>query len=294
MIRYLHHPPILLTYEEECANLLCEGRTYQLEPAQAHRLELLLRTGYVGSEARVQDAELIDFLLAEGLASLHDTPGRSRIVARDFRAAENIQGWLWARRLCVGFILLVGVTALLTLPGSYHGFVAALLDGPWLAVLLVLPVCVHEAVHYFTGKALGLKGEAGLGVRGGVFPVATITFPSLYAFPKHVRWLPLLAPMVLDGIIFLSLSPFRSVPLAALFHFFYGVGILWQFLVFLRTDIYLFVATTFNQPNLNQLVWRGDGAHSSGALAVAEKNARRLYIGFFAFAVLGALVVTSA
>src|SRR5215475_6326587 len=134
MNQHLHHPPILLTYEEECTNLLCAGRTYQMEPAQAHRLEQLLRAESISNEARVRNAELIDFLLTEGLASLHDTPGRSRVTARDFRVAHNIQGWLWARWSCVGFILLVGFADLLTLPGSYQGFVAVLLDRPWWAV----------------------------------------------------------------------------------------------------------------------------------------------------------------
>jgi hypothetical protein len=153
--------------------------------------------------------------------------------------------------------------------------------------LFLLPVLLHESVHYFTGKAFGLNGKLGLGLRGWVFLVATVTFPSLYELPKHLRWLPILAPMVLDCVIFLALLSFREIPFVAFFHLFYSAAICWQFLIFLRTDIYMFVATMFNQPSLNQLVWRRNSTASlGGILSVSKKKAKRLYLVFFVFSML--------
>jgi hypothetical protein len=123
MTQYLKHPPILLIFERECANLRCREQTYQLEEAEGKHLEQLLRAGRVTDETRIQDSDLIEFMVGEGLVSLQDAPVDSPFTVKDFRNVSGHRRWLRLRALCFWFILFTCIVNLLVLPGSVEGYI---------------------------------------------------------------------------------------------------------------------------------------------------------------------------
>jgi hypothetical protein len=279
MTQFLAHSPILLVFEEECANLLCGPRTYHFDIYHGRQIERLLRAGEISSEARIEHRELIDFMVGERLIALGEAPSRSALTVKDFRDLRDQLTWSRLRLFSVLFAVAACVISLLLLRESLDAFMSVLQTHAWATTLLVLPILLHESIHYFTGRLFGVQGRPGVGLRGWFFLVDTKTFPSLYELPKRQRWVPILAPVVVDSAILFLLLPFRDSPGGAFAVGYYSFAVMWQFLIFLRTDLYVFVATLFNQPRLHHLIWRRTYADCSSN----EKMAKRIYWAFFIF-----------
>ena len=122
-------------------------------------------------------------------------------------------------------------------------------------VLGQLPwILLHESFHALAGRRLGLHSTLRLG-RRFYFVVFITKLDGLVAVPRRKRYLPMLAGMIMDVLVFSALTLVAD-PL----HHGHGVAMfvsklllsmamgvvlrfVWQFYFFLRTDLY-FTATT--------------------------------------------------
>jgi putative peptide zinc metalloprotease protein len=123
-------------------------------------------------------------------------------------------------------------------------------------------IFVHELAHLVATLAVGVKSRMGISHRLW-YLVAETDLTGLWSVPKRQRYLPLLAGLVVDAtstallvlLLFawrrewLALSTFW-MRLARAMVFSYLMGIVWQFFLFVRTDLYFLIATFLNCRNL--------------------------------------------
>jgi putative peptide zinc metalloprotease protein len=123
-------------------------------------------------------------------------------------------------------------------------------------------IFLHELAHLIAARAAGVNSRMGISYRLW-YLVAETDLTGLWAVPKRQRYMPMLAGMLLDAVSaallmlvlfadqkeWLSLSPFW-VRLLRATGFTYGIRILWQFFLFVRTDLYYVIASLFNCRNL--------------------------------------------
>jgi len=140
-------------------------------------------------------------------------------------------------------------------------------DRSTLSILLLTAITyfslfVHEFAHLVAARAVGVNSRLGVGHRLWVL-VAETDLTGLWAVPKKQRYLPLFAGMIADSVscsvviemLFLAayyrmdISPFWQ-RLARAVVFTYLMRIAWQFLLFLRTDIYYVLANYLGCRNL--------------------------------------------
>jgi hypothetical protein len=115
-------------------------------------------------------------------------------------------------------------------------------------------ILVHEAAHALAGRRLGLNSSLSIG-RRFYFLVFETSLDGLVTVPRNRRYLPILAGMLADGLIVAALtivaaatrdaggalSAVGKVCLA--FAFVTVLRVVWQFYLFLRTDLYYLVTT---------------------------------------------------
>jgi hypothetical protein len=110
-------------------------------------------------------------------------------------------------------------------------------------------ILLHESFHALAGRRLGLNSSLRLG-RRFYFVVFITSLDGLVAVPRRKRYLPMLAGMLMDVLLFCALTlvaaPLHHSHGAALFVgkllLSMAMGIVlrfvWQFYFFLRTDLY--------------------------------------------------------
>jgi len=127
---------------------------------------------------------------------------------------------------------------------------------------------VHEFGHLIAARAVGVNARMGISHRLW-YLVAETDLTALWAVPKRQRYFPMLAGMLLDAVStaflilllfaqrsgWLSFSSF-NVHLVRAVALVYLMRIVWQFFLFVRTDLYYVIATAFNCRNL-----LGDTSH---------------------------------
>ena len=125
-----------------------------------------------------------------------------------------------------------------------------------------LALFLHELAHLVAARALGVNSRLGIGHRLWVLVVET-DLTGLWSVPKRQRYLPLLAGVLVDAVsaavlILALLANKRGWWPVSLFYtrllraavFTYAMRIVWQFLLFVRTDLYFVVASAFSCKNL--------------------------------------------
>jgi hypothetical protein len=131
-----------------------------------------------------------------------------------------------------------------------------------LIVLDVVAVFAHELGHLVAARAAGVNSRMGVSNRLWNL-VAETDLTGLWAIPKRQRYLPMLAGMLVDAVcaallIFLLLAQHKGlfavsafcVRLVRAMALSYLLRILWEFFLFVRTDVYYLIATFFNCKNL--------------------------------------------
>lgn len=128
-------------------------------------------------------------------------------------------------------------------------------------VQLVLLACqvplvlVHESFHALAGRRLGLRSRLSVGTRL-IYVVLETSLDGLVTVPRRRRYLPMLAGMVVDVVVFSALtvvadltrrpdgglSAVGRVCLALAFTT--VLRLAWQFFFYLQTDLYHVVCTT--------------------------------------------------
>jgi putative peptide zinc metalloprotease protein len=123
-------------------------------------------------------------------------------------------------------------------------------------------IFLHELSHVVAARALGVNSRLGIGHRMW-FVVAEADLTGLWAVSKKQRYLPLLAGMITDIVsaavlILLLLArdsswihlPIFAVRICKALVMSYWIRIVWQFYVFVRTDIYFVITNYFECRNL--------------------------------------------
>ena len=122
----------------------------------------------------------------------------------------------------------------------------------------------HEFAHFLAARSRKILSKLSIDTRG-VFLVTETTFNGIYKIKEEKRYRLYLAGIFADFIfmsvfiilLFLNDSQviYFSEGLYALFKSFILIeflGILWQFLFFMKTDLYYFIADFFDKENLLQ------------------------------------------
>lgn len=122
-----------------------------------------------------------------------------------------------------------------------------------LAILLSYAlVCVHEAWHWLAARALGLSARFGID-RRLYFLVFETDLSQLWSVPRRKRYGPQLAGLAIDSVMLAALLIAELTTgsgfVAALIYL-KVMTMLWQCMVFLRTDLYGVLVTATGCRNL--------------------------------------------
>ncbi|MET9121176.1 hypothetical protein [Streptomyces sp. NPDC004528] len=214
-----------------------------------------------GEEADLQD--FLDTLRELGFVSEGDrtepaapaSPVRLRAWGRAaFSApawilyATLIGGWTWA---------VIARPDLAPRPGQIF-FTHSLLAVQLVITLGQVPLLLlHEGFHILAGRRLGLPTRLSVSNRL-TYIVAETQINGLLSVPRVKRYLPFFAGMVCDGVVFASLGLVADLTrnpggmfsftgrLCLGLAFTVAVRMLWQFQLYLRTDLYYVAATAWN------------------------------------------------
>jgi hypothetical protein len=131
-----------------------------------------------------------------------------------------------------------------------------------LAVVQMPLALWHEGAHVLAGRRLGLPTGLGVGRRLYFFVFET-RLTGLLGVPRARRYLPFLAGMLADAVLFAALTlvaaldfadgPSWAGRLALAVAFLCLPRLVWQFLVFLRTDVYYVLVTALGCGNLHEV-----------------------------------------
>ncbi|MGC4807510.1 hypothetical protein [Micromonospora sp. DT233] len=132
-------------------------------------------------------------------------------------------------------------------------------------VVVIALTIVHEVWHALAGAAVGVPSRLRV-ERRGIFPVLETDLSGLWALPPQRRYGPFLAGMAIDGVLlFCAVAPRFAwsrgwidlppglVRFLAMVVFSQAVKLAFQTLAYLRTDMYLVMATATGCRNLHQV-----------------------------------------
>jgi len=171
--------------------------------------------------------------------------------------------------LAVCFVLIVMATAAMV---QDHSLIARPSDFyfpehrafTWVLFTLIAyaSILLHEAGHLVAARAVGVSSRLGISNRLW-YLVAETDLTGLWGIPRNQRYLPLLAGLLIDAtsaaaLILLLFArgqhwlemPVLVVRLTRAMVLSYWLRIVWQFFLFVRTDIYFVIVNFFNCRNL--------------------------------------------
>ncbi|MGW0810696.1 hypothetical protein [Nonomuraea sp. NPDC002799] len=193
--------------------------------------------------------------------------------------------WFFSRPADLALLLLTAgaVAAALAEPGVLPNpsalvwsdgltFTLAFLAGSWLLVL------VHELGHIAAARSLGVRAELSLGTRLHFLVVQT-RMTGIWAVPRRARYRAHLAGMRVDWFLLCAgvcLLYAADLPLVRLVTLICLSQIAWQFLFFMRTDVYYAFANAGGNKNL----MADAQAYLRGAPAGRVRRSVRVYAWF--------------
>jgi hypothetical protein len=263
------HP---LTFVEERDGITVgrpDADSYAMLPEDGAALLRRLSEGMPVPEAadwyRTEFGESID--MDDFVEALHELgfireAGESVVVAREV-GLQWLGRAMFSPLAFAGYAVLVAAAiAVLVMQPQLRPHAANVFFTPSLvAVQLVLtfaqvPVLVvHEGFHVLAGRRLGLPSTLSLG-RRLYFLVVQTELDGLLGVPRRKRYLPFLAGMVADVLVFSLLTIGSAVigpnlvgRLALAVAYLVVLRIVWQFYVFLRTDLYYVLTTMLGCTN---------------------------------------------
>jgi putative peptide zinc metalloprotease protein len=179
-----------------------------------------------------------------------------------------------ANQLISGFFYVIGLAATILIlnPVYFPSYSDLFFTDSYLVVLTVSfavslgLVFIHEVSHLLAGKAAGVDGYFSIGLRLYI-PVAETNLTQLWSLPRKKRFIPFLAGMITDAVIcsllifliwfsdsnLIILSDF--VPFAKMIILVLYYSLFWQFLLFIRTDLYYAISNLFGCRNLYGDSW---------------------------------------
>ncbi|HET9899388.1 MAG TPA: hypothetical protein VFQ44_31055 [Streptosporangiaceae bacterium] len=129
-----------------------------------------------------------------------------------------------------------------------------------LAAAQIPCILLHESFHALAGRRLGLPSTLRLG-RRLYYLVAETRLPALLSVPRRQRYLPFLAGILADAMLFSALTLLAAVlrghaipawcpALCLAVAFTCVLRLIWQFMLYLETDLYYVVATALRCSDL--------------------------------------------
>ncbi|MEU6367047.1 hypothetical protein ABZ876_15260 [Streptomyces sp. NPDC046931] len=206
----------------------------------------------------VATLEELGFVREDGEPPPDDAPPAPVRLRRLGRAVFSLPAWGCYLAVAGGWAWAVaGHTDLAPHPSQIF-FVHSLLVVQLVITFGQVPLLLlHEGFHILAGRRLGLPTRLRLSNRL-TYIVAETQINGLLSVPRAKRYLPFLAGVVCDGVVLGALglvadatrnadgsfSLTARVCLALAFTV--GVRVLWQFQLYLRTDLYYVAATAWN------------------------------------------------
>ncbi|WP_433496540.1 hypothetical protein ACQP1K_16195 [Sphaerimonospora sp. CA-214678] len=227
-------------------------------------------------EARYRESLDIDDLVASlgelGFVRESDPPGGPADVPPRWRrlgvALFSVPAWI-----CYGLLVAWALIAMARRPDllpsyrnvfftDYYSVIQAALF-----VAAIPQLLLHEGFHALAGRRLGLRSRLRIS-RRLYFVVLETSLDGLVAVPRRKRYLPIVAGMLADVVVMAALtiaadltrgtggalSPAGRFCLA--FAFAVLLRILWQFSLYLRTDLYVLVSTALGCVDLHTTAMR--------------------------------------
>lgn len=280
--RLTFHP--LVEREEEGRYIIgrAETETYVRIPKVGYAIVYMLYHGHTigDAEERYNKYNVRKFLrklIHRGFVSSIDEKeysyGSKHIVRTLFSWLKPRHArWLFQPSMYILYALIVlcGLSLMLAVPGLFPTYddyffieIYSFLI-PLTFVLGWLLVFAHEAGHFIAARSRAIPAEFGIGWRM-LYLVAITRVTNLYSMERKKRYRIISAGIIVDALLMsasvilvylagvgaLDLSPF----IVALLEFFIlaeFLGILWQFMFFMRTDIYYFFENLAKINNLQQ------------------------------------------
>lgn len=132
-------------------------------------------------------------------------------------------------------------------------------------IVVVILTIIHEVWHALAGAAVGVPSRLRI-ERRGIFPVLETDLTGLWVLPPERRYGPFLAGMAIDSVVlFAAVAPRFAwsrgwidlppelIRFLAMVVFSQVVKLAFQTLAYLRTDMYLVMATATGCGNLHQV-----------------------------------------
>jgi hypothetical protein len=128
-------------------------------------------------------------------------------------------------------------------------------------------ILLHESFHALAGRRLGLRSRLRISQRFYYMVVET-AIDGLVAVPRRKRYLPILAGMLIDTVALAALiiaADLSREPAGALsfagrlclaFAFAVALRLVWQFFFYIRTDLYVLMATVLGCVDLHTTAMR--------------------------------------
>ncbi|MFD5825254.1 hypothetical protein [Lentzea sp. NPDC060358] len=217
---------------------------------------------------RAEFGESID--MEDFVAALHELrfireDGESPAVRREVRfqrlgrAVFSPLAWsAYAALVVAALAVLVLLPALR--PHADHVFFTSSLVAVQIVLTLsqVPAILLHESFHVLAGRRLGLPSRLSVG-RRLYFLVVQTELDGLLSVPRRRRYLPFLAGMLADVLLFSLLTVTAALTgpnlvgrLGLAVAYLIVLRLAWQFYVFLRTDLYFVFTTALGCTNLHE------------------------------------------
>jgi putative peptide zinc metalloprotease protein len=249
---------------------------------------------------RVRAEQGVDVDVAAFIGGLHGA-GLLRRSERPPNVWDRIRprhvAWFFSRPADAVLVLLTGcaLAAVVTEPRARPGlsslvwadslsFTLAFAAGSWILVFL------HELGHIAAARSLGVRAELSLGTRLQFLVVQT-RITGVWGVPRRARYRAYLAGMRVDWVLACVSACVLWATESALARLVMVIclsQVVWQFLFFMRTDVYYAFANASGNKNLMadaQAYLRGKGARRRSVRVYAWflVVGRVLGLAFFAF-----------
>jgi putative peptide zinc metalloprotease protein len=209
-----------------------------------------------------------------------------------------------AKLIAVAIAVILRYHSLMPVPLDLVFYQQRALSWTILTIFTYAGIFLHELAHLVAARAVGVNSRMGISHRMW-YLVAETDLTGLWSVPRRQRYLPMLAGMIVDSVVaallvlslfaahqhLLVMSPFVLHLLRAM-AFTNLLRILWQFFLFVRTDLYFVAVTYLNCKNLlidtstflrNQLarVTSRVRVVDQSGIPAAERRAIRIYAALY-------------
>jgi putative peptide zinc metalloprotease protein len=188
---------------------------------------------------------------------------------RVFAVDSRIAGAFFSGPVRLAYVAVVtyALVAVLLHPELRINFGAFYTETNRTALLLLLigltfiEVCCHECGHMLAAARYGIKPRYGFGNRLWII-VAESDLSGIMALPKSQRYLPMLAGVLVD-VLFIAFATILlhillscgsggfTIQVCQAFILELFAGIVWQFDIFVKTDVYFVLCNYFSHPDLD-------------------------------------------